>query len=74
MNTFWTNWFPNIVCGVGGCQISWWIGYKQGTVSRRTQANLLHLAARQAGHEVVLDKLGESTGTLNKNNKRPPPE
>jgi hypothetical protein len=63
---FWTNWFPNIVCTISGCVISWAIGYAQGTVSRRTLANLLHLQARADGQEVILDTRGESTGKLNR--------
>jgi hypothetical protein len=46
MHTFLTSWLPNIVCTVSGCVVSWAIGYSQGSVSRRTLANLLHLQAR----------------------------
>jgi hypothetical protein len=39
----------NILCTVSGCVISWAVGYSQGSVSRRSLANLLHLQARAHG-------------------------
>jgi hypothetical protein len=64
MHTFLTSWLPNIVCTVSGCVVSWAIGYSQGSVSRRTLANLLHLQARAHGQEVIRDAHGKSTGKI----------
>ena len=66
MHTFLPSWLPNIVCTVSGCVVSWGIGYSQGSVSRRSLANLLHLQARADGQEVILDAFGGSTGRLNR--------
>jgi hypothetical protein len=64
MHTFLTSWLPNILCTISGCVVSWAIGYSQGSVSRRTLANLLHLQARAHGQEVIRDARGESTGEI----------
>jgi hypothetical protein len=64
MHAFLTSWLPNIVCTVSGCVVSWAIGYSQGSVSRRTLANLLHLQARAHGQEVIRDVHGKSTGEI----------
>jgi di/tricarboxylate transporter len=67
-NYFLTRWLPNIACGLvfgaGGCLLSWWIGFRQSRIAQRTQANLLHLAAKEHGHTVNVDERGESLGTL----------
>jgi hypothetical protein len=62
---FWSNWFPNIVCGIGGCVLSWGIGYWQGRRASITLDNLLELQAGAAGKDVIRDEHGKSTGKLN---------
>ena len=64
MHTFLTSWLPNIVCTVSGCVVSWAIGYSQGSVARRTLANLLHLQARAPSRCPGVARKGKTGGSV----------
>ena len=38
---FVSNWVPNIVCGLLGCLISFWLGYRYALVTERALTNVL---------------------------------